>query len=416
MALAYSSRVSLIQQGARDFSIAPPGECLALAGCLRTIVHVRITTYAAQPWHLRASPLARTAAFVYALLLVYSGLAPWSGWRDLGLSPLAYLTAPAPHYITTFDLVVNVLAYMPLGALVVFALHPRLRGAGAVLAAAVIGVLLSATIEALQSYLPMRVASNLDLLTNSGGALLGAALAAPFTSSVIDRGRLADWRLRWFERRSSSLLMLVALWPAAQIYPGRTLFGNGEIHRVLSDLATALGGHWPRIDTASFGPAEFVLAEAFIVAAALLAVGLGFASGMQRNAPRGKLLLALLLAALAAKSLSSAIHFGPERALAWLTPGAYGGLALGLLSLLAAIHGRTSWLPKMAFVALLALILAVNLVPDNPYHQATMQQWRQGALLNFNALANWLSVLWPYLLALWLLGKLGQQRADEPHL
>jgi hypothetical protein len=34
---------------------------------------------------------------------------------------------------------------------------------------------------------------------------------------------------------------------------------------------------------------------------------------------------------------------------------------------------------------------------------AAMQGWRQGALLNFNALARWLSVLWPYALALWLL-------------
>jgi hypothetical protein len=29
----------------------------------------------------------RAACFVYALL-AYSGLSPWSGWRDLGLHPL----------------------------------------------------------------------------------------------------------------------------------------------------------------------------------------------------------------------------------------------------------------------------------------------------------------------------------------
>ena len=77
----------------------------------------------------------------------------------------------------------------------------------------------------------------------------------------------------------------------------------------------------------TFDLAEFVLAEAFVVAAAILAVGLAFASTMRPHAPRVKLLLALLMAALLSKTLANAVQFGPERALAWLTPGVYGGLA-----------------------------------------------------------------------------------------
>ena len=67
----------------------------------------------------RASPIARAAWAVYAMLLLYSGLTPWSGWRDLGIDPFAYLTAPLPRYVTSFDLAVNVAAYLPLGALTV---------------------------------------------------------------------------------------------------------------------------------------------------------------------------------------------------------------------------------------------------------------------------------------------------------
>ena len=78
---------------------------------------------ALNPWHERASPLARAAWVVYTLLLAYSGLAPWTGWRDLGLQPFAYLAAPIPRHITTFDLVVNVLAYMPFGALLVLGIR-----------------------------------------------------------------------------------------------------------------------------------------------------------------------------------------------------------------------------------------------------------------------------------------------------
>ena len=359
--------------------------------------------------HGRASPLARAACAVYALLLLYSGLAPWSGWRDLGLNPFAYLAAPIPAHVTNFDLAFNVLAYLPFGALLVLALHPAARGLKGVLITALIGFLLAAFIEAAQSYLPTRISSNLDLLTNTGGALLGALLTAPLASSLIDRGRLAQWRLRWFERDASVLLLVVALWPAAQIFPEAMLFGNGDIRDAMDPSVNALGDVLAAVDEAVFGAAnvfgvaEFVLAEAFVVAAAILAVGLAFASTMQPRAPRVKLLLALLVAAGLARTLANAVQFGPERALAWLTPGAYGGIALGVLSLLTASAGPRVWSARMALLATLALIIAVNLVPDNPFYIDAIATWRQGALLNFNLLAHWLSLLWPYALALALL-------------
>ena len=109
------------------------------------------------------------------------------------------LSAPLPRYITTFDLLVNVLAYVPLGALIVLALYPKMRGLAAAAVAAAGGLLLSGTIEAGQTFLPSRIPSNLDLLTNTVGALAGALLTSPFAASLIDRGRLVDWRRRWFE-------------------------------------------------------------------------------------------------------------------------------------------------------------------------------------------------------------------------
>lgn len=378
--------------------------------------------FAAKPWHSRASPLARAACAVYALLLVYSGLAPWSGWRDLGLNPFAYLSAPIPAHVTNFDLAVNVFAYLPFGALMVMALHPARRGLSAVLIALIAGLSLAALIEALQSFLPTRISSNLDLSTNTVGSLLGALIAAPLASSLIDRGRLADLRLRWFERHASKLLLLVALWPAAQIYPEPMLFGNGDIRGELHAIFSALGGSPAALTSALsalaepadlFGDAEYVLAEAFVVAAAILAVGLAFASTMRPDAPRVKLLLALLVAALLSKTLGNGVQFGPERALAWLTPGVYGGLALGVLSLLAASAGPPRWSARFAMLALVALVIAVNVVPDNPYYIDAISEWRQGKLLNFNALAHWLSVLWPYALALSLAVMRGANRADS---
>jgi VanZ family protein len=367
--------------------------------------------YGGKPWHTRTSPLARGACALYVLLLLYSGLAPWRGWRDLGVAPLAYLSAPIPRHLTTFDLFVNMLGYMPLGVLLVLAVHPHIRGRMAALLALLAGVLISGVIEALQTYLPSRVASNIDLLTNGAGALLGGLLAAPFASSLIDRGRLADLRLRWFERRPSILLLLVALWPIAQLYPAPMLFGTGDVRVPLAAAAAALGIGWPSIDAASFGPSEFVLAEAFVVAAGVLAIGLAFASAMRPAAPRVALIVALLVGALLLKALTHGLQFGPDRSVAWLTPGAYVGLSVGMLSVLVASAGPPAWLPRLALLALVAGVIAVNLVPHNPYYVFNMRDWRQGALLNINALANWLSVLWPYALGLALLASASTARS-----
>jgi len=346
----------------------------------------------------RSSPIARAACGVYALLVVYAGLTPWSGWEDRGISAFAYLTAPLPQYITTFDLLVNVLAYIPLGALLVFALYPRIRGLQAFVIATLAGVLLSAATEAMQTFLPTRISSNLDLLTNSLGAAAGAALAVLVAPALIDRGRLLQSRRRWFENHATVLLLAVALWPTAQIYPRQMLFGNGELRGMLEPVVTALGGAWWQFDTSTFGPAEFALAEAFVVAAALLAVGLGLTSVLQPRAPRLRLLLALVAAALISKSVANGVQFGPERMLAWITPGVIGGGALGLLALATASGGPRLWQARMAAVALVALLVAVNITPDNPYYLAQLAQWRPGKLLNFNALAEWVSALWPLLL------------------
>ena len=74
-------------------------------------------------------------------------------------------------------------------------------------------------------------------------------------------------------------------------------------------------------------------------------------------------------------------------------------VALGVLSVLAASAGPRIWCARFAMLALAALLIAVNLVPDNPYYTDAISAWRQGKLLNFNALAHWLSLLWPYALA-----------------
>jgi hypothetical protein len=255
--------------------------------------------------------------------------------------------------------------------------------------------------ETLQTFLPTRIASSLDLAANGAGALLGALLAAPYASSLIDRGRLAQLRARWFRREAAVPLTLAALWPLAQVHPGPMLFGNGG----LPDLPNVLTrfGWWPVwMNADRFGPAEFILDEAVVTTAGLLAAGLSLAAIMQTFAPRVRLLLALMIAALSAKSLAFGLQFGAERVFAWITPGAIGGLVIGLLALLVAAAGRPRALAQLALLATIALLALVNLTPENPYHANWVQQWRPGRLVHAVAAAEWIAMAWPFALLVWL--------------
>lgn len=351
----------------------------------------------AKPWQRRASPMARTALAAYVMLVIYAGLAPWGGWRDLGVAPLAFVTAPVPRHVTAFDLIVNVLGYLPLGALSVLALHPRVRGLAAWLTVTSGALLLAGSIEALQTYLPRRVPSNIDLATNTAGAAIGALLALPFAAALIDRGRLVQLRARWFTREATALLVVLALWPLAQMAPAPMLFANG-LWFDGGEVLAAIGLLTPAQAAAAFGAAEFVLAEAVVVLAGVLTAGLALACAMQPGAPRVALLLGLLTIALLARGFAYATAFGPERAFLWLTPGAIGGLVLGLLALLVAAQGRPRAVYGAAWLAGLVWLLAVNLTPDNPYHVDWLARFRPGRLAHFRALVDWLSLAWPLLL------------------
>ena len=104
-------------------------------------------------------------ALIYAVLVVYASLYPFDGWRNQGIAPWAFLASPLPKYWTGFDVAANVAGYVPLGVLL--ALSAMRRGGGtqvrAVLLATSAALALSLAMETLQSYLPVRVASNVDL-------------------------------------------------------------------------------------------------------------------------------------------------------------------------------------------------------------------------------------------------------------
>jgi len=362
-----------------------------------------MNTDSTKAWQRRASPLSRYAALVYLGLIVYGSLHPFHGWRDLGLSHWAYLTAPAQRHIVKFDIFFNVLAYLPLGFIIVLALYPRLRGWGAVILTLLLGTTVSAGMEALQSYLPQRVPSNLDLLCNTLGTLIGALIARARASALLDRGVLLALRLRWFERDTSGALVLMSLWLIALLYPQPFILGLGNL---LKPLLEGIGGIIEQplaLDQLYTIPLHLYPTLAALVTATQMA-GCSWllASLMRPLAPRMRLLLLWAGLTVLCKTFSYTLLTDPDDALGWLTPPAQYGLGVGLLAALLINFERRNR-QRCALAALSASLLLVNLTPDNIYFEASHQDWNPGRFLNFSGVTLWVAALWPFAALVYLL-------------
>jgi VanZ family protein len=361
----------------------------------------------AAPPRNQASALARIALLFYGLLIVYASLYPLSGWRDNGLAPWSYLFEHMPRYWTWFDLCANVVGYIPLGVLMVLALYPWLRGLAALALSIATGILIAACMEAIQTYLPSRVPSNLDLLTNSLGMALGAVLGTLLHHLFLEHSRLRSLRNRWFSDQASRGLIVVALWPLAQIYPQAYLFGHGQLLPVVSGwlsdwMTTPIDLSQLFWEETNLSVEQYLLAEAIITACSLTGAVLTLLCQMRNQAPKTGLAMLLVAAAIAVKAMASAILFTPDNAFTWLTPSAGGGLLIGTVMLAGLAMAPALAQRRAAILALSISFLVVNLAPANPYFLSTLQDWVQGKFLNFNGAAQFLSLCWPFF-ALWFL-------------
>ncbi len=342
-------------------------------------------------------------ALAYAALIIYASLYPFTDWRDQGIAPWSFVTAPWPKYWTGFEFAINIAGYMPLGFLCAIAmLRARpdlLRARHAITLATLTGVALSFAMETLQSYLPMRIPSNIDWGFNSLGALVGAVLAA-----LLERfGALTHWgrtRSNWFIPEARGVLVLLALWPGALLYPAAVSFGLGQVYeRLEAALADILIGT-PFIEWLPMR--EFEL-EPLVPLEELICVMLGalapclLAYMVARTIGRRALLLPIVLAGGVATSVLSAIlSWGPDKAWAWLTPPTQLGIAAAFVA-----GGLLLAAPRRLCVGLALIVLTVNLgllnqAPENAYFAQTLATWEQGRFIRFHGLAQWLGWIWPF--------------------
>lgn len=362
-----------------------------------------------------ASPLA----WLYTALIVYASLYPFAGWRVPGVALTHYLTLPWSRWWTGFDLVSNLLGYLPLGALIFAALvRTGTRAWSALVLATVAGTLLSLSMETLQNFLPQRVASNVDLGLNALGTLLGAA----FAGWIHRLGGVERWqaaRDRWFIARSAGGLALLLLWPVGLLFPLPVPLGVGQVLTQVQDVVVRAvqdtpAAPWveawaetdPEREPLSAGD-EFTLIALGLLAPCMLAFSVA-RPGWRR------LVLALGAAAFGGltTTLSTALNFGPEHAWAWSTPQALAAFAFAIVlaSLLSVTPPRAA--AGLGLMALTALLVFVSQAPTDPFFAASLQKWEQGRFIRFHGAARWVGWLWPYFATVYLLARLGA--ADEP--
>ena len=326
----------------------------------------------------------------YVLFIVYGSLSPFTGWRDQGLNFIDVLQEPFALTFTAFDAAVNMLAYVPFGFLTALALRARLGIAFSVMLAMLCGMCVSAGMEYLQMYLPTRVSSNLDILTNTSGMLAGALLAVSISSWPRLRHALVRWRNHLFHHGKGTDfgLALLALWVFGHINPTLPLLGNVFItemeHQPFASSLSEPFGWWASI------------------AVALNLLMLGILLLTLLRTPRRVLttLLAVLCLVALLKFIIAAVLLKSWALLLWINGEAMLGILLGFMLLLAIV-----WLPRIAVISLGAMVAAsyfviVNFVVDRNTPSAAMSiyHWHYLHLLNYNGLAETIAMIFPVLL------------------
>lgn len=331
---------------------------------------------------------------VYFLFIVYASLSPFTGWRDAAFSFSDVLQQPLLQTYTGFDALLNVVSYIPLGLLLGLSLRARWGVLTSLLLACCLGLVLSASMEFLQMYLPSRTSSNLDLLTNTSGTFLGALLALSFIRWTSLYDALAHRREQIF-RQGKTMdfgLALLALWMFGQCNPSLPMLGNVFISAL---------EHQP---FAAIKASPFEAWESVAVLLNLLMLG-GLLLTLLRNKNQLMQILLAVLGSVALLKFSTAVVLLKSSAmLLWVNSEAMLGILFGsvLLVLMRAL-AQSALLLVAGSVSLSYLLVAHGILDSGtPAAAMSIYHWHYGHLLNYNGLAQTITLVFPVLLLLHL--------------
>ena len=343
--------------------------------------------------YARSSRLVAYLTVAYLLLVVYASLYPFADWRVPNDDATHFLLAGWPPYIVASDVVLNVLAYAPLGLLLTLMWMGRVPRWAAVALGVVGALLLSLLLEYAQAYLPTRISSNVDVLTNSIGAFWGAAVAYVWGERWLLSGELHRLRERHFRPggRTDFAFVLLTLWLVTQLNAEIWLFGNGNLRHFL-----------PADFGVRYTADAYLLLEAGV--AALNFAGVAFLIGAiaRSFAAAAVSVTALMLTALMLKTIASMALFIPGNPGLWLTPGSVLGMVAGVMLWLPLAQLSAVNAMRAAVICFAAGVVLVNLAPENPYLVAALQVLQSGQFLRFNSMVGLLSSWWSFLVFAYL--------------
>jgi VanZ family protein len=334
--------------------------------------------------------LRKLLAVGYTLFIVYVSLSPFSNWREQGYNFIDVLQAPLTETFTLFDGVVNLAAYIPYGFLLGLAFRSRFSAIVSILLATFCGFILSMCIEYLQMYLPARVSSNMDILSNSTGTLLGVLLAVSATSWRWFRLGLLRWRNSLFTqgKEIDFGLALLLLWIFGQINPTLPMLGHVFISAEARQPFMA-----PVSQTFSWWECTAVMLNLLMLGILLLTV-------LRQPRHIASALLVILSIVASVKFIAAAVLLKSWAILLWINGEAMLGILTGLLLLIAIYWQPRAILYGLGVIVSLSDFIAVNFRIDGntPEVAKSIYHWHYGNLLNYNGLAQTITLIFPLLL------------------
>lgn len=341
----------------------------------------------------RDAPRARLRTWLticYTLFIVYGSLTPFTGWREQGLDFIDVLSAPLGLTYATYDVVINLLAYFPFGLLTGLMLRAYFGKWMSLLLGSVAGALMSMSMEYLQMFLPNRTSSNLDMLTNSLGTLLGVAVAIRLAAWPEAATRLTLWRNHLFRqgREADFGLALLALWVFVQINPTLPMLGNVFItelaHRPFEALPVAPFGWW----------------QSLAVILNLLMLGTLMQTLLRSPHHIVTGLIGILGIVALAKFIAAAILLKSWALFLWINSEAMLGMVLGMLLMSAILRLPRPVILYSGMTAAVIYFAIINFELDSkpPSAMLSTYHWHYGHLLNYNGLAQTITMGFPLLL------------------
>lgn len=176
---------------------------------------------------------------LYVVLIAYASLYPLTGWQSPRQPLWLFLQWPWVGAGSRADLFSNILAYIPLGLLLMqlFKSHDRFT-LPAIICVTILGSLLSFSMESLQQFLPTRTPSIVDLITNTLGTLLGAVIGvvAHVEGNFAIRARALRDEWCMTDPLVNAGLLALAVWMMSQLSPFVPSLDLGSIKASLSAI------------------------------------------------------------------------------------------------------------------------------------------------------------------------------------